>query len=87
MTEKEKFWYETIRAILFGIAGFIGVYFLAVAFAHNKGYQTYIDQEKIQIRKQVIDEYMKESYKYTSLLYDVLNSGRKDVIPDIDKGE
>ncbi|MBT6341578.1 MAG: hypothetical protein HOJ48_20030 [Desulfobacula sp.] len=46
MTEKEKFWYETIRAILLGIAGFIGVYFLAVVFAHNKGYQAYIDQEK-----------------------------------------
>lgn len=84
MTEKEKFWYETIRGILFGIAGFIGVYFLAVTFAHNKAYQTYIYQEKIQIRKQVINEYIKESYKYTSLLYDVLNSRRKDDILDID---
>jgi len=83
MTEKEKFWYETIRAMLFGIAGFIGVYILAVTFAHNKEYQIYIDLEKIKIREKVIDEYMKESYKYTSLLYDVLNSGGRDVIPDI----
>lgn len=70
--------------MLFGIAGFIGVYILAVAFAHNKEYQTYIDLEKIKIREQVIDEYMKESYKYTSLLYDTLNSGKKDDTNDID---
>lgn len=84
MTEKEKFWHETIRSILFGIAVFVFVYIIAVIFAHNKDYQAFIDQEKIRIREQVIDEYMFESYKYTSLLYDVLNDHRENDKIDID---
>ena len=83
-SERKKYLMESIRMIVFGIIGFIAINIIASNFKSKSDYQAFINQERIKLKKDVIDSYLVNSYLYTSLLHDVLNEEQGE---DIDKFE
>ena len=73
LTEKEKFKYETIRMFVITILGFIATVFIVQPWESNTKYSAFLEKEKILIKKEVVDDFLKTSYLYASSMYKVMS--------------
>ncbi|HCS27803.1 MAG TPA: hypothetical protein DIW43_10130 [Spongiibacteraceae bacterium] len=71
--EKKKFKAETYRTILFAIAAFIAAQILIEPLKSEREYHALLNKNLLEQRKEVVDSFLKSSYIYTSITYDVLN--------------
>ena len=69
-----------VRVILSGIIGFFAINFVAEDFKSKTEYEAFLGQERIKLKKEVVDDFLKSSYTYTLVLYDILNQDRDESI-------
>ena len=73
-TDKEKFKNETLRILLLAIMGFIATIVIVQPFKDTAENDSFVIKEKIRIKKEVIDSFLKTSYLYSSSIYKVLSA-------------
>ena len=81
-SENQKFWAETLRIAIFGLIGFLAINFIAEDFKKKTEYEAFLGQERIKLKKDVVDDFLKSSYNYTLVLYDILNEDRDSSIKE-----
>ena len=69
-----------VRVILSGIIGFFAINFVAEDFKSKTEYEAFLGQERIKLKKEVVDDLLESSYTYTLVLYDILNKDRDESI-------
>jgi len=74
LTEREKFKYETIRIIVIAILGFMATVWIVQPWENDTNYSSFIEKEKILIKKKVVDDFLKTSYLYASSIYKVMSN-------------
>lgn len=69
-----KFRNETIRTLIFAVLGFWATVWIIKPSEKYFQYQTELDKKRIEIRRAVVDDFLRSSYHYTSVTYNVLNN-------------
>lgn len=71
--EKRKFMAETIRTVVFAVAGAIIAYLILDPIKAKSAYQAQIDREKLIIKTQLVNEFLNKSFMYVSIAADAYN--------------
>lgn len=72
--ESHKFKYESIRMLVIAIAGFLAAITIVQPWENSVEYSSFLEKEKIRIKKEIIDSFLKTSYLYSSSIYKVMSN-------------
>ncbi len=72
--DREKFKYETARIIILAFLGFIAAILIVQPFENSANKDSFIVKEKIRIKKEVADDFIRTSYLYASSVYKVMSN-------------
>lgn len=75
---RRLFWFETWRSIILGISGGFLVLLVMDPYGAKSDYQAEIDKGALEKRGEIINEFLKFSYSYTSELYNTCNGAEAD---------
>ena len=72
--DRKKFKYETIRFLSFAVLGFIATIVIVQPFENSAEKDSFLVKEKVRIKKEVIDDFLRTSYLYASSVYKVMSN-------------
>ena len=72
--ESKKFTYESIRMLVVVILGFIATISIVQPRENSVGHSSFLEKEKIRIKKEVVDDFLRTSYLYASSVYKVMSN-------------
>ena len=72
--EEKKFKYETIRILLLTVFGFIATIVIIQPFENSTEKDSFLVKEKVRIKKEVVDDFLRTSYLYASSVYKVMSN-------------
>lgn len=72
-SERDKFFYETIRIFVVATLGFLATVWIVQPWESTTKYSSFLEKEKALIKKEVVDDFLRTSYMYSSSLYKVMS--------------
>ncbi|TAK45278.1 MAG: hypothetical protein EPO27_10700 [Betaproteobacteria bacterium] len=75
--ESKKFWTETARTVLLGVAGALAILWVVKPWEKDIEYRAELSKTVLAIRARVVDEFLAASYRYTALAYDACRAYQK----------
>ena len=72
--DRKKFKYETFRFLSFAVLGFIATIVIVQPFENSAEKDSFLIKEKVRIKKEVIDDFLRTSYLYASSIYKVMSN-------------
>lgn len=80
--ESKKFTYESMRMLVVVIIGFIATISIVQPWESSVNHSSFLEKEKIRIKKEVVDDFLRTSYLYASSVYKVMSNDT-----DLDKNK
>lgn len=71
-SKKQLFWAETLRTVILAILGALLAFIILKPFENKTAYEGEINKKKLELKNEVIHDFLGVSYAYTSEVYDVL---------------
>jgi hypothetical protein len=82
-TEKTKFWWETSRTIVLGVAAFAVTWLMVKPSERHTEYSAFLEKTRVEMRRSVVDDFCKTSYAYTDITYKALRAKNEATGADI----
>jgi hypothetical protein len=73
-SESKKFKYESVRILVFSVLGFIATISVVQPWESRANYSSFLAEEKMRIKTEVVDDFLKTSYLYASSIYKVISN-------------
>lgn len=80
LDDTQKFWIETARTVLLGIAGTVAAFYILKPMEKGIDYESDLDKTRLMIVSGVVDDFLKASYHYTAIAYDAC--GGKETVKE-----